>query len=148
MRISLANSPIAIAATSASRPTAATNSRDQGRRGKRACGAATAARPRRADDVVLIPTQNKSQPIAGLQGGYDAAFQYFSPKPAEDHGRRRRLGGLRSLCPPFLRRRQTYARRLGSLGPRRSHDADQAVQRVGGKEQGRGDNRLHHIAGR
>src|SRR5215472_19094126 len=111
------NRGTAIAATGGA--TAAANSRDQERRGKRACGVATAARPRRADDVLFVPTQNKSQPIAGLQGGYDATFQYFSAKPAEDHGLRRRLGGLRPLCPPFLRRRQTHARRLGSLGSRR-----------------------------
>ena len=72
----------------------------------------------------------------------------YPPQPSQKRGARFRRRHCRALRQGQLRRRLVVARRLGPLGSRRQQHADQALQRVGRQEQLRGQDRLHHLAGR
>ena len=76
------------------------------------------------------------------------AFTPHPPQRPQVCGARLSRHHCRAIRQGQLRRRNIGARRLGPLGSRRQQRAHGALQRVGRKEQRRGEDRLHHLAGR
>src|SRR5437868_4434848 len=76
------------------------------------------------------------------------AFCNNSALGVEDRGARHHGTDRRTVCPRRQRRRQTFDRLLGSLGPERQLGDKVSRRGMGREGEGRSSDRLHPVAGR